>query len=59
MNSASRGERLGHSVQFDVAQSFPPHNAFTSEEALQRILDTTVENIRAFRSGAPVNTDSV
>ncbi len=36
-----------------------PHNAFNSEEALQRILDTTVENIRAFRSGAPVNTVSV
>ncbi len=33
-----------------------PHNAFNSAEALQRILDTTVENIRAFLSGAPINT---
>ena len=26
-----------------------PHNAFNSEEALQRILDTTIENINAYR----------
>lgn len=33
-----------------------PHNAFNSNEALRRILDTTVENIKAFQKGAPVNT---
>jgi len=33
-----------------------PHNAFNSEEALRRILDTTVENIRAFVQGQPINT---
>jgi len=33
-----------------------PHNAFNSTEALTRILDTTIENIRKFISGAPVNT---
>ena len=32
-----------------------PHNAFNSTEALQRILDTTVENIKAFLAGAAVN----
>jgi D-lactate dehydrogenase len=33
-----------------------PHNAFNSEEALQRILDTTVDNVRAYLSDAPINT---
>ena len=32
-----------------------PHNAFNSEEALRRILDTTVENIQAFAKGKPIN----
>ena len=32
-----------------------PHNAFNTREALVRILDTTVENIKAFASGAPIN----
>lgn len=32
-----------------------PHNAFNSQEALQRILDTTVENIRAFVKDNPIN----
>lgn len=32
-----------------------PHNAFNSEEALARILDTTIENIRSFAEGAPTN----
>ncbi|MBI4140268.1 hydroxyacid dehydrogenase [Candidatus Woesearchaeota archaeon] len=32
-----------------------PHNAFNSAEALQRILDTTVENIKGFLKGKPVN----
>ncbi|OFV97118.1 MAG: hydroxyacid dehydrogenase [Acidobacteria bacterium RIFCSPLOWO2_02_FULL_60_20] len=34
---------------------FTPHNAFNSREALLRILDTTVENIRGFLRGAPMN----
>ena len=33
-----------------------PHNAFNSNEALQRILDTTMENIGMFLSGKPTNT---
>lgn len=32
-----------------------PHNAFNSKEALQRILDTTVENIEAFEKQKPIN----
>ncbi len=34
---------------------FTPHNAFNSREALRRILDMTVENIRGFLSGNPLN----
>ena len=32
-----------------------PHNAFNSKEALERILETTVENIKAFLKNNPVN----
>lgn len=32
-----------------------PHIAFDSTEALQRILETTIDNITAFLGGAPVN----
>lgn len=32
-----------------------PHNAFYSQEALQRIMDTTVENINSFLAKKPVN----
>jgi D-lactate dehydrogenase len=31
------------------------HNAFNTTEALKRILDTTVENIKAFFAGKPIN----
>lgn len=34
---------------------FTPHNAFNSQEALERILDTTAENITAFVAGTPKN----
>jgi len=34
---------------------FTPHNAFNSREALERILDTTVENILNFAQGRPTN----
>jgi D-lactate dehydrogenase len=34
---------------------FTPHNAFNSREALLRILETTVENIRGFAEGSPIN----
>lgn len=32
-----------------------PHNAFNSKEALERILETTVENIKSFVKGKPTN----
>jgi len=32
-----------------------PHNAFNSTEAVESIRDTTIENIRAFLAGKPVN----
>ncbi|HEV2663133.1 MAG TPA: NAD(P)-dependent oxidoreductase, partial [Ktedonobacteraceae bacterium] len=32
-----------------------PHNAFNSEEALRRIQDTTIENVKAFLTGKPRN----
>jgi D-lactate dehydrogenase len=32
-----------------------PHSAFNTREAVQRILDTTVENIQAFAHGDPIN----
>ncbi|MBV9848977.1 MAG: hydroxyacid dehydrogenase [Armatimonadetes bacterium] len=32
-----------------------PHIAFDSREAVERILDTTIANIRAFRAGTPQN----
>lgn len=32
-----------------------PHIAFDSTEAVERILDTTIANIRAFRNGTPQN----
>lgn len=33
-----------------------PHNAFNSQEALTRILDTTAKNIEAFLKKKPINT---
>ncbi len=32
-----------------------PHNAFNSKEALTRILDTTIENIKSFAKNKPIN----
>jgi D-lactate dehydrogenase len=34
---------------------FTPHIAFNSREALERILDTTIANVRAFLAGQPQN----
>ncbi len=33
-----------------------PHSAFFTKEALQRILDTTIENVKAFSKGKVVNS---
>jgi len=32
-----------------------PHNAFNTDEAFKRILDTTIENVIAFTRDAPIN----
>lgn len=37
---------------------FTPHIAFNSQEAVERILDTTLENLRAFLNGVPNNVVS-
>jgi D-lactate dehydrogenase len=34
---------------------FTPHIAFNSEEAVQRILDTTLHYLKAFLEGRPQN----
>ncbi len=33
-----------------------PHNAFNSTEALERIIHTTIDNVKSFAAGKPVNT---
>jgi D-lactate dehydrogenase len=35
-----------------------PHNAFNTKEAVERILDTTIENIKNFSAGSPTNVVS-
>ncbi|MEK7114067.1 MAG: NAD(P)-dependent oxidoreductase [Patescibacteria group bacterium] len=35
-----------------------PHLAFNTQEAVERILDTTIENIKSFGAGVPENTVS-
>jgi D-lactate dehydrogenase len=32
-----------------------PHNAFNTKEAVERIVDTTIDNIQAFKKGEPIN----
>lgn len=36
-----------------------PHNAFNTEEALKRILDTTLDNIKSIQEGSPINIVTV
>jgi len=60
LHQAGAEEKLKLLVRNNILQRRPdvvitPHIAFNSEEALTRILDTTVENVRAFLSGEPRN----
>ncbi len=53
-------ERLRIAIQNHVILKkpnvvFTPHNAFNSQEALERILETTAANIAAFAAGTPRN----
>jgi len=52
---------LEHSVEINVLKGLPnvlitSHNAFNTKEAIARINQTTVDNIRAFLGGQPQNT---
>ena len=56
----SHPEKLKTALENHVLMKMPnvlitPHNAFNSEEALQRILNTTLENIENFIAGKPTN----
>jgi len=60
----SNGRPEDHNLKTIIANhiliDFPnviitPHNAFNSREALQRILDTTAENIKGFLENKPTN----
>ncbi len=60
LGDAVNPEKLRSAIQNHVVLKkpnvvFTPHNAFNSREALERILDTTAENIAAFVAGAPKN----
>ena len=45
----------GHMLIQDPRVLVTPHNAFNSDEALQRILDTTVDNIKSFIKNKHIN----
>lgn len=51
LRTVLRGHILTHNKKVLVT----PHNAFNSKEALQRILDTTVENIKGYLNNKPIN----
>ena len=60
LGDAVNPEKLRIAIQNHVVLKkpnvvFTPHNAFNSQEALERILDTTAENIAAFVAGTPKN----
>ena len=60
LGDAVNPERLRQAIQNHVVLKHPnvvftPHNAFNSQEALERILDTTAENIAAFAAGHAKN----
>lgn len=59
-SSTARTEELKILLQNHILMKMPnvlitPHNSFNSQEALERILNTTLENIKAFWSGQPIN----
>ena len=49
---------IDHRILHDERVVFTPHIAFYTEEAVQKILSTTIENIRAFMKGRTINTVS-
>ncbi|MFA6077571.1 MAG: hydroxyacid dehydrogenase [Candidatus Paceibacterota bacterium] len=64
MEFLKKGSGEGHDLKTIVANHvlidlpnvvMTPHNAFNTGEALRRILDTTVENIKNYLAGTPSN----
>jgi len=60
LEDAANAERLRIAIQNHLILKkpnvvFTPHNAFNSQEALERILETTAENITAFAAGSLKN----
>ncbi|MFA6416277.1 MAG: hydroxyacid dehydrogenase [Candidatus Paceibacterota bacterium] len=64
LNVLSAGKLEGHDLKAVLADHLlidmpnviiTPHNAFNTGEALRRILDTSVEDIKGFSAGSPVN----
>ena len=60
LGDAVNPERLRRAIQNHLILKkpnvvFTPHNAFNSQEALERILQTTADNVLAFAAGAPKN----
>jgi lactate dehydrogenase-like 2-hydroxyacid dehydrogenase len=60
LGDAVNPERLRQAIQNHVILKksnvvFTRHNAFNSQEALERILQTTADNIVAFAAGTPKN----
>jgi D-lactate dehydrogenase len=60
LGDATNPEKLRTAIQNHVILKkpnvvFTPHNAFNSQEALERILDTTADNIAAFAAGTAKN----
>lgn len=50
------GELLANQMLLRLRNVYvTPHNAFNTKEAVQRILDVTLENLEGFVSGEPVN----
>ena len=60
LHQSGAEEKLKLLVQHHILQQrrnviITPHIAFNTQEALQRILDTTIENVQAFSLGHPQN----
>ncbi len=60
MNPGAKEENLKMILENHVLMRHPrvlitPHNAFNTKEALERILSTTIENIKSFMAGNPKN----
>ena len=46
---------IDHRILHDERVVFTPHIAFYTEEAVQKILQTTIENIKSFMNGRAIN----